>query len=309
MNRFSPQWAYKTSHPYAQYYKNNTYPGNSVMSTVNGMEAENIVDGMLLALAFGLALWLRYKHWLAPVLGGGAGFAIGTYLIPLLSRTTIQTEPPPAAGEALLFQQQDTQQQQSGQLDIQGMQQLAQKTQQTQQQAQQAQQTPQVQVPQQQATAQALFDSQGTTPSKPSIDMQQGVQQFGPLFSQEPIQAQTQQQQQLFQQQQQLFQQQQQAVQTTANPQKYAKLYRRMLENPTTFQMSQSETTFMQQMEQQHPNVVQSIIQQQQQAFQQPAKQQQQPAQPAQQAQVPSILPGLSQATQTLSDLIPAGLL
>lgn len=34
MSTFSPDWAYETEHPYAQYFNGYTYPGNSIMATV-----------------------------------------------------------------------------------------------------------------------------------------------------------------------------------------------------------------------------------------------------------------------------------
>ena len=42
MSTFSPDWAYETQHPYAQYYNGNTYPGNSVMATVGQTKVQKI---------------------------------------------------------------------------------------------------------------------------------------------------------------------------------------------------------------------------------------------------------------------------
>ena len=40
---FSPQWAIPTNHPYAQYYDDARYPGNSVFATTGSLIPEKYV--------------------------------------------------------------------------------------------------------------------------------------------------------------------------------------------------------------------------------------------------------------------------
>ena len=58
-NRFSPNYAYQTSHPYAQVPAGLTYPGNTIMST----SGQNTKTAGIAALCL--------------VIGGGAGMLLG----------------------------------------------------------------------------------------------------------------------------------------------------------------------------------------------------------------------------------------
>ena len=53
---FSPQWALQTSHPYAQYYGDARYPGNTVIATTG-----SILDGPN----------SPYATWIALLMGAG----------------------------------------------------------------------------------------------------------------------------------------------------------------------------------------------------------------------------------------------
>ena len=94
MSRFSPYYAYQTSHPYAQYSGADTYPGNSILAVGKGGlkdffgKGKQPVIGVLIGLAGAYGGWfftkkMKKKQKLVRAalvaLAGVAGFAAGRY--------------------------------------------------------------------------------------------------------------------------------------------------------------------------------------------------------------------------------------
>ena len=85
-NRFSPNYAYETSHPYAQVPAGLTYPGNTIMATSGQNTKAAGVTALCLAVGGGAGMLLgqRVGKYMEPVADerGGyimAGLAIGMF--------------------------------------------------------------------------------------------------------------------------------------------------------------------------------------------------------------------------------------
>jgi len=76
-NRFSPNYAYQTNHPYAQVPAGLTYPGNSIMATTGNQNLKMAgVAALCLAIGGGAGMLLgqRVGKHMEPVADERAGY-------------------------------------------------------------------------------------------------------------------------------------------------------------------------------------------------------------------------------------------